>query len=69
MNPLDYRADLRVRCLLDDDEDFTKGRVYECFWIGPTGNAKVIDNDREENYLLFGEYELVEELNESVKCV
>ncbi len=55
-----YRADLRVRCLISDDADFTVGEIYECFWIGKTGNAKVIDNQRDENYLLFGEYEIVE---------
>lgn len=62
MNP-DYRADLRVRCLIADDEDFTQHQIYECFWIGPTGNAKVIDNVRDENYLLAGDFELIEDLS------
>lgn len=55
MDNLDYKADLRVRCLTSEDSDFTVGEIYECFWIGKTGNAKVIDNQRDENYLLFGE--------------
>lgn len=59
MNPLDYKADIRVRCLISTDSDFTQGEIYECFSITSKGSAKVIDNDRDENYLWFGEYEIV----------
>lgn len=62
MNPLDYKADIRVRCLISEDTDFTQGKIYECLCITNKGSAKVIDNDRDENYLWFGEYELVEDV-------
>ncbi len=59
---LDYSCPLLVKCTISDDpKDFTVGEIYECFWIGKTGNAKVIDNQRDENYLLSGEYEIVED--------
>lgn len=60
MNNPDYKADIVVKCLTDQDEDFTKGQVYECFSISQSGNAKVIDNKREENYLLSDDFEIVE---------
>lgn len=62
MNSPDYKADIRVRCLLATDSNFTKGEIYECFSINPRGTAKVIDDERDENYLLIEEYELMEEL-------
>lgn len=61
MNPLDYKADIRVRCLIPTDFNFTKGEIYECFSISPRGTAKVIDDERDENYLLCDEYEIVED--------
>lgn len=64
MNSPDYRADLRVRCLIPTDSDFTKHEIYECFSINSRGTAKVIDDERDENYLLIGEYEIVEKIND-----
>lgn len=61
MNPLDYKADIRVRCLIPTDSNFTQGEIYECFSINPRGTAKVIDDERDENYLLSDEYEIVNE--------
>lgn len=62
MNPLDYKADIKVRCLIPTDSSFTKGEIYECFNINPRGMAKVIDDERDENYLLSDEYEIIEDL-------
>lgn len=60
MSPLDYKADIRVRCLVSDEPDFTQGKIYECFSVSSCGNAKVIDNQREENYLIAGDFEIEE---------
>jgi len=59
MNSPDYKADLRVRCLIPTDSNFTKHEIYECFSISSRGTAKVIDDERDENYLLIDEYEIV----------
>ncbi len=61
MNSPDYKADIRVKCLISEDADFTQGKIYECFSINPRGTAKVIDDQRDENYLLCDQYEIVED--------
>jgi len=35
---IDHNCSLLVKCIVSDDpKDFTFGEIYECFWIGKTG--------------------------------
>ena len=42
-------------------DDITLDQTYDCLGISPYGNAKIIDDAHEENYLLLGEFEIIEE--------
>ena len=42
-------------------DDITLDQTYDCLGISPYGNAKIIDDSYEENYLLSGEFEIIEE--------
>lgn len=42
-------------------DDITADKIYTCLGISPYGNAKIVDDAFEENYLLCCEFEVIEE--------
>lgn len=54
----DYAANITVTYTGPSTDEFIQGQSYECFSITKSGNAKVIDEQRDENYLLKGEFRI-----------